>query len=177
MSLAEPTTVPLEIFGLGAEDNDYCSELKTLTNTDNEQSVLLYEKPGRILNQRLLAQTEMLGLKCLKQTLVEYFDYEVVSKSVWQHIYSWYSADTAICREIVASRKKPIVPVGYSSNGRLMTMSSSRKPYQTKMFLDLFPEMQIEKTQARIDATSDEESSSNDSNDSLYAKGRCMTLL
>ena len=50
LSLVDPTTTPLDVFGGGYEDNDYCSELKTLTNTDNEQSVLFYEKPGRILN-------------------------------------------------------------------------------------------------------------------------------
>ena len=36
----------------------------------------------------------------LKRTVVEHFDYEVVSAEVWKHLYSWYSADAAICRKL-----------------------------------------------------------------------------
>lgn len=34
----------------------------------------------------------------LKDNLIEHFDYEVVCKDVWQHLYSWYSADFCISR-------------------------------------------------------------------------------
>jgi len=94
----------LEIFG--EEDQEGHSDELKLTITENDQSVLFYENPGKIINQRLIDYSEVLGIKCIKKTLVEYFDYEVVSRSVWQHLYSWYSADTAICREIVRDNKK-----------------------------------------------------------------------
>lgn len=81
LSLAEPETQPLEIFDKDADD--FCEELKTLTNTDNEQSELFYERPGKIQNERLVGQSEVTGSKCLKKTLVEYYDYEVVTKAVW----------------------------------------------------------------------------------------------
>ena len=36
----------------------------------------------------------------LKDGLIEHFDYEVVSEEVWNHFYSWYSADWCISRYI-----------------------------------------------------------------------------
>ena len=32
--------------------------------------------------------------------MVEHFDYEVLPHSIWQHFYSWYSADVTICRKL-----------------------------------------------------------------------------
>lgn len=34
----------------------------------------------------------------LKESIIEHFDYEAVSSSVWKHLYSWYSADWCIMR-------------------------------------------------------------------------------
>ena len=42
--------MPLEI--LDKDAHDFSDEMKTLT--ENENSVLFYEKPGKILNQRLI---------------------------------------------------------------------------------------------------------------------------
>lgn len=36
----------------------------------------------------------------LKEGLVEHFDYEVVTHEVWNHLYSWYSADYCVYRAI-----------------------------------------------------------------------------
>ena len=52
-----------------------------------------------IENQHLLDEA-FPHMNILKTTLVEHFDYEVVPKSVWQHLYSWYSADVTICRKL-----------------------------------------------------------------------------
>lgn len=86
----------------------------------------------------------------MKQTLVEYFDYEVVSKSVWQHLYSWYSADIAICREIVKDHsgkaghrtERQVMTAG----SRVLTTGNAKKQSTSRVYLELFPEMQVEKT-------------------------------
>ncbi|CDW81945.1 ubiquitin carboxyl-terminal hydrolase [Stylonychia lemnae] len=40
----------------------------------------------------------------LKESLIEHFDYEVVSQLIWNHLYSWYSADWCISRVIKADK-------------------------------------------------------------------------
>ena len=40
----------------------------------------------------------------LKPNLFEHFDFEVVCNEVWQHLYSWYSADWCLPRKLVADR-------------------------------------------------------------------------
>lgn len=68
---------------------------------DNEQSQLFYERPGLIKNSNLL-DSELGGyFNHVKKTLVEHFDFEVVPHRIWQHLYSWYSADVTICRKLV----------------------------------------------------------------------------
>lgn len=63
--------------------------------TEND-SVTLYEKPSSIENANLLDQD------CrLKITLVEHFDYVVVSADIWKHLDSWYQSDHKICRRLV----------------------------------------------------------------------------
>lgn len=42
----------------------------------------------------------------VNKTLVEHFDYEVLPHSVWQHFYSWYSADVTICRKLAIDNMK-----------------------------------------------------------------------
>lgn len=53
-----------------------------------------------IENNNLLEKDEMSYRNQIKKTLVEHFDFEVVPHSVWQHLYSWYSADVTICRKL-----------------------------------------------------------------------------
>jgi len=55
----------------------------------------VYESPGMITNKELLLDTKIIQLK---ENLIEHFDYEVVSKDVWQRLYSWFSADYCISR-------------------------------------------------------------------------------
>lgn len=117
-----------------------------MTNTDNDTSTIFYESPGMILNQRLIVQSEVLGVRAMKQTLVEYFDYEVVSKSVWQHLYSWYSADIAICREIVKDNsggRKGHRSDRYlmTTGSRVMTTVNSKNLSKSRVYLELFPEL------------------------------------
>ena len=69
-------------------------------DNEHEQSQLFYERPGMIEN-RVLMDEESGYKTLLKQALVEHFDFEVVSHSVWQHLYSWYSADVTVCRKLV----------------------------------------------------------------------------
>ena len=68
---------------------------------ENEQSQLFYERPDIIENDNLLEMDKLSYRNQIKKTLVEHFDYEVVPLSVWQHLYSWYSADVTICRKLV----------------------------------------------------------------------------
>ena len=34
----------------------------------------------------------------LKENIIEHFDFEAVSPSVWRYVYSWYSSDWCIMR-------------------------------------------------------------------------------
>jgi hypothetical protein len=43
----------------------------------------------------------------LKDNIVEHFDFEAVSTAVWKYIYSWYSADWCIMRNIKRDRTTP----------------------------------------------------------------------
>jgi hypothetical protein len=70
----------------------------------------------------------------LKDNIVEHFDFEAVSPSVWKYIYSWFSADWCIMR--VLKRDKTTI------NG---------------VFLDLYPELSIP-GQVIIDQTDEEPS-------------------
>lgn len=40
----------------------------------------------------------------LKDNIVEHFDFEAVSPTVWRYLYSWYSADWCIMRFIKRDR-------------------------------------------------------------------------
>lgn len=40
----------------------------------------------------------------LKENIIEHFDFEAVSPAVWRFIYSWYSADWCIMRQIKRER-------------------------------------------------------------------------
>ncbi len=53
-----------------------------------------------MINNKHMLDDRYPRLNMLKTTLVEHFDYEVVPQSVWQHLYSWYSADVTICRRL-----------------------------------------------------------------------------
>ena len=63
-----------------------------------EQSQLFYERPLAITNDGLLDPDY--PRSHLKKALVEHYDFEVVCQRVWVHLYSWYSADVAICRKL-----------------------------------------------------------------------------
>ncbi len=56
----------------------------------------------------------------LKDNIVEHFDFEAVSPAVWKYLYSWYSSDWCIMRNLKRDRTTP--------NG---------------VFLDLYPELSI----------------------------------
>ena len=63
----------------------------------------LYNKPGPICNEVLLrnqsqAKASVGHSGLLKENLVLHFDYVYVTKEVWNHLYSWYSADYTIFR-------------------------------------------------------------------------------
>lgn len=57
----------------------------------------------------------------LVANLIEHFDFEVVCSEVWQHIYSWYSADFCIPRTLKKDR--------FNNN---------------KIYLDIYPEDSFE---------------------------------
>ena len=117
---------------------------------ENEQSQLFYERPGCIENKNLL-EPEVTYLNQVKKTAVEHFDFEVVPHQVWQHLYSWYSADVTICRKLAidmmnnkgdtigSTQGNPFVSV--HGNDSLSPSDSYRQqPY--RVFFDLFPTQQ-----------------------------------
>ncbi len=59
-----------------------------------------------IENTNLLENDALSYVNEIKKTVVERFDYEVVPHSVWQHLYSWYSADVTICRKLALDTMK-----------------------------------------------------------------------
>lgn len=71
------------------------------------ESTQLYQKPPRIDNECLLADRAMFpddldphnpSFRNLRDNLVQHYDFEALSPSIWMHLYSWYSADTQIVR-------------------------------------------------------------------------------
>ena len=76
----------------------------TPTLEEDFHSSVLYGKPGLIQNAELLLN-EQAKSSCgkqgrLKPDLAFLFDYIFVPRDVWQHFYSWYSADYAIYRPL-----------------------------------------------------------------------------
>jgi len=64
----------------------------------------------------------------LKPGLVEHFDFQSVSASVWKHLNAWYSADYKICRRLVSdvqSVKLDLYPE--EKNIHLVTQTSQQK--------------------------------------------------
>ena len=60
-----------------------------------------YRRPGKIVNRGLvLANMSMY----LKPNLVEHHEFEAVSAAVWKHLYSWYTADMSIVRNVRKDR-------------------------------------------------------------------------
>ncbi|CDW89100.1 ubiquitin carboxyl-terminal hydrolase 32 [Stylonychia lemnae] len=98
-----------------------------------------YEKPGIIQNQDLLKNGRSMHLK---DNIVEHFDYEAVPALVWKYLYSWYSADWCIMRQM---KKDRVNAFG--------------------VFLDLYPELNPYVTDDNI--IDDFDNSDNGSNDSL----------
>ena len=87
---------------LGAQDINFTQLIlsdDTMGNTNG-----LYGKPGIIRNSELLlnqaAKSSCGTSGHLKPDLTLHFDYETVSKEVWTHLYSWYSADYVIYRHL-----------------------------------------------------------------------------
>ena len=70
-----------------------------LQSQESDQSQL-YEKPSRIVNQNLLADPVKGQRQRLRNNLIEHFDYETLYPIVWKHLYSWYSADIQIVRQL-----------------------------------------------------------------------------
>lgn len=79
-----------------------CEDPESLNNDCN--SSVLYGKPDIITNAELLlneqAKSSCGKLGRLKPDLTLLFDYVYVPKEVWQHLYSWYSADYVIHRPL-----------------------------------------------------------------------------
>ena len=69
---------------------------------DSEDDVSqLYEKPPRIVNDVLVHTESKKGERMrLKDNLIEHFDYESLYPIVWKHLYSWYSADIQLVRNL-----------------------------------------------------------------------------
>jgi len=111
-------------------------------STEKHGNTLLYEKPGMIKNSRLLDDentedtnfpiqkfTEHYVTK-LKPGLVEHFDFQSVSASVWKHLNAWYGVDYKICRRLVSdvqSVKLDLYPE--ENNIRLITQTSQQKQF------------------------------------------------
>ena len=74
-----------------------------LALNDAEPSVL-YARPGIIKNHELLlnqaAKSSCGKSGHLKADLALNYDYVFLSKDVWLHLYSWYSADYVIHRQL-----------------------------------------------------------------------------
>lgn len=43
----------------------------------------------------------------LKDNLVEHFDFEAISPTIWKYLYSWYSADWCVMRYLKRDRMNP----------------------------------------------------------------------
>ena len=88
-------------------DDLSCKELnltQMVMNEETTSSSVLYGRPDTIKNAELLLN-EAAKSSCgksghLKPDLTLYFDYVTVTKEVWTHLYSWYSADYVIFRNL-----------------------------------------------------------------------------
>ena len=66
-----------------------------------EDSSLRYKRPGPIINRGLVVA----GMSMyLKPNLVEHHDYEALPAAVWKHLYSWYTADLTLVRDVKMDR-------------------------------------------------------------------------
>lgn len=148
------------LLGLSIFKQSSFMTLSEAIENDNEVSQLLYERPGIIENAALLDSSAQYRNE-IKKTVVERFDYEVLPHSVWQHLYSWYSADVTICRRLAIDTSvggRGAGNRGVSSRemgGAIMTQSllecsshadetyfgqdSYRHQQKFKVFLDLWP--------------------------------------
>ena len=61
----------------------------------------LYARPQIVNNSCLLKDGRSMNLK---ENIIEHFDFEAVSPNVWKYIYSWYSADWCIMRQLRRDR-------------------------------------------------------------------------
>lgn len=61
----------------------------------------LYTRPSIVHNAVLLKDGRSMNLK---ENIIEHFDFEAVSPSIWKLIYSWYSADWCIMRYLKRDR-------------------------------------------------------------------------
>ena len=137
-------------------------ELALEVESGIEESQLFYERPGSIANNHLL-DSKFAQRSWLKRTLVEHFDYEVVSHKVWLHLYSWYSADITICRALVKDHQSkqatdfhdigednpyqqppPMPPMGggMPMMAPVASQRSNLTMYSYKVFLDLFKQQE-----------------------------------
>jgi len=78
--------------------------LTQMANDETTMSSVLYGRPGMIRNAELLlnqaAKSSCGNSGHLKPDLTLHFDYVTVTKEVWTHLYSWYSADYVIFRSL-----------------------------------------------------------------------------
>lgn len=61
---------------------------------ESERAVGFYTKPGMINNELILKR----GQCYLKENLVEFHDFIVVTPEIWRHFNSWYGSDWRIGR-------------------------------------------------------------------------------
>lgn len=120
--MASENSLTLECDVLGADPSRF-SMMTERNQRDFSQygSTNVYDKPGLIINRDLLRDGRN---NYLKESLIEHYDYEAVSQQVWTHLYSWYSADWCISREIKRDK--------FNS---------------TKIYLDLYPEDNLDESE------------------------------
>ena len=80
------------------------TQIAAMMNEEAGRSNMLYVRPSMISNAELLldpaAKSSCGDSGTLKPDLTEYYDYVCVNKSVWSHLYSWFSADYVIFRKL-----------------------------------------------------------------------------
>ena len=78
-----------------------------------ERSQTLYDKPKMINNEVLLKK----GQCYLKENLVEFHDFIIVTPDIWKHFNSWYGSDWKIGRFLKKDRV-----FGNHSNGWVLEL-------------------------------------------------------
>ena len=111
--------------------NDSSNSLSLPDNSDkiiNTNDSQQYPRPGPILNNDLLLNNQSINLR---PNLIENFDYVAVPSAIWKHLYSWYSADWQISRNLV--KDSLIIDDDYDIENDYSNKN------ENKLSLDLYP--------------------------------------